>query len=437
MGSAYRAGWPACLLVFLLAAGLPAEAVEDPDPDFSLDDTVKVGPFHAAPFLVIKDFGYDDNIRLQPDGLAQGDYTITVGPGARAVTPFGRRAALALWDEIDYVAYAQNPDLNSVNNEFRSKLHVYMRENITLLGHLGWRSVRERPNNDIDFRTRHNTTTGRFGTLYRPEKRGQIELFLDRKKDEYKIGNPDIPDDTIDEETAIEIGERRTARLNRTATVWGVDTRLEIRPRTTLLFDAETGPVDFDLAEPDRDSRTSRSTVGLEFDPSGPLRGFFRLGLANLTPDSNLFKGYSGLVGRGELSLRLLQRSRGKLQYNRDTVFSSIVNNLYYLNRTWGLAYEHFLSRRLSFELGRMLSRNDYPQEIVDFGDCRTDPSGQLACDEKLRVDHITSNNLTLHYTLRPGVRLGVTYRLWDRDSNFDSQDVTRHTFWTSVEYVP
>ena len=436
MRSASRAVWPALFLVILLVAGLPAEAVEDPDPDFSLDDTVKVGPFHAAPFLVIKDFGYDNNIRYQPDGSAQGDYTITVGPGARAVVPFGRRAALALWDEFDYVAYAQNSNLNSFNNEFRSKLHAYVRENITLLGHLGWRSFRELPNNDIDFRTRHNTTTGKIGALYRPEERGQFELFLDRKKDEYRLGNPDIPDD-INEDLALELGERRIARLNRTATVWGVDTRLKIRSRTTLLFDAETGLVDFDLAEPDRDSRTSRSTVGLEFDPSGPLRGHFRVGLANLTPDNEFFEGYSGLVGRGQLSLRLLQRSRGKLIYNRDTVFSSIANNLYYLNRTWGFAYEHFLSRRLSFELARNLARNDYPQEIIDFGDCQTDQAGQLQCNKKLRVDHITSNKLTLRYTIRSGVRIGVTYRQWDRDSNFDSQDINRGTLFTSVEYVP
>ena len=26
---------------------------KDPDADFSFDDTVKIGPFHAAPFLVL------------------------------------------------------------------------------------------------------------------------------------------------------------------------------------------------------------------------------------------------------------------------------------------------------------------------------------------------------------------------------------------------
>ncbi|HET9480974.1 MAG TPA: hypothetical protein VFP98_04390, partial [Candidatus Polarisedimenticolia bacterium] len=38
------------------SSALSAPAAEDPDPDFSLEETVQAGPFHLAPFLVIKDF---------------------------------------------------------------------------------------------------------------------------------------------------------------------------------------------------------------------------------------------------------------------------------------------------------------------------------------------------------------------------------------------
>ena len=46
------------LVASVLGVTLSFSAVEkDPDPDFSFDDTIKVGPFHAAPFLKIKNFG--------------------------------------------------------------------------------------------------------------------------------------------------------------------------------------------------------------------------------------------------------------------------------------------------------------------------------------------------------------------------------------------
>ena len=97
---------PAALFTaaLLLGGAGIVPAAEDSDPDFSLDNTVQAGPFHLAPFFVIKDFGYDDNVRLGADRRF-GDYTLTVGPGARAVVPFGRRAAWSAWDEIDYAIF--------------------------------------------------------------------------------------------------------------------------------------------------------------------------------------------------------------------------------------------------------------------------------------------------------------------------------------------
>src|SRR5678815_2806361 len=102
-------------------------AAEDPDADFSLKETVQVGPFHMAPFFVLKDFGYDDNTRLDAR-RSSGDFMVTFGPGARAVAPVGRLAAFSIWDEIDYAVFARESDLNHVNNSLRTKLHLYLRD---------------------------------------------------------------------------------------------------------------------------------------------------------------------------------------------------------------------------------------------------------------------------------------------------------------------
>ena len=408
---------------------------KDPDPDFSFEDTVKLGPFHAAPFLVVKDLGYDDNLRLTPEGRTTGDYSVTIGPGVRAVVPFGHRVALSSWNELDYVAYANETDLNTVNGEFRGKLHFYLRD-VIVFADGKYRSYRERPDDEIDFRMRHITGNARAGITWRPTERGRVDIYRENIRENYKSSAEPIVPEEFDGDLAMEAGEQRAESLDREEDYLWVDTRLKIRPRTSLLLDFQKGSMDYDEDDTNRDSSVVSSTTGFEFDPSGPLRGYIRGGIKHIEPDESRLEGYSGPIGRAQLHWRALDRALVKLLYKRDAVVSVLGENLYYLTDSVGLGYEHFFTRRISVELARNIADNSYPSELSDLSSCTGTGSG-IVCDEKLREDRITTDTFTVRYAMRPGVKIGLAFRHWDRASNFDLEDVTRNTIYTTVEYVP
>ncbi len=411
----------------LLAVVPPCHAAEETDPDFSLDDTIQAGPFHVAPFLVIKDFGYDDNVRLDAEHRT-GDYTMTIGPGIRAVTPLGRLATWMLRDEVDYALYAGDKDLNSFNNELKTKLHLYLRD-VTAYAHGEQRNYRDRPSNEIDFRIRNIVTAGRFGFLYSPFRRGRIDLFTERTDYHYDPGQADVPPGG-DPAATQQAGENIALSLERHETNVGVEGRIRVRPRTSALVELRTGRIDFQFT-PDHDSSSSAVLAGVEFDPSGPLRGFLKLGPRHLSPDRSHVAGFSGIVADAALSLRVGGRGAIKTTWLRDIVFSIYGDNLYYLDTSRGLAYEHFLSSRLSLEAGRRYSNLDYPEPIPLYNQA----TGTY--DPTDRTDDIVYDTVTLRYRVRRGMLVGLTVGRWVRDSSFDTYDTTRNTITTLLEYTP
>jgi len=411
----------------LLAVMPPARAAGETDPDFSLDDTVQAGPFHVAPFLVIKDFGYDDNIRLDAENRS-GDYTITFGPGARAVVPLGRRAIWMLRDEVDYVRYASETDLNSFNNQLRTKLHVYLRD-LTAYFHGEQRNYRDRPSNEIDYRIRNIATDGRFGVLYSPFRRGKIDLFLQRTDFHYDPGKPDVPPGS-DPTTARQAGENVARALERHESNVGVEGRIRVRPRTSALLEVRAGRIDFQFT-PAHDSSSTAVLTGFEFDPSGPLRGFLKAGVRHLAPDDDALDGFDGFVADAALSLLVAGRGAVKTTYTRDIVFSIYGDNLYYLDASRGLAYEHFVNSRMSIEAGRRFSSIDYPEPIPLYN------AATGAYDPTDRRDDIVHDTVTVRYRVRRGMQVGLTVGRWTRNSTFDIYDTSRNTITTLLEYTP
>ncbi len=409
----------------LSAAGPASDAAEDPDPDFSLKDTVQAGPLHIAPFFNVKDFGYDDNVRLNAEQRT-GDYTVTIAPGARAVVPFGRMAAVAVWEQIDYAVFARESDLNHVNNTLRTKVHVYLRD-VTLFADGQQESFRERPNTEIDFRIRTTTTQGRFGLSYRPASRARFDLYLLRTGYRYDAGRPEVTGDVEETEEELgAVGDVFADILRRDETTAVLSGRVKVRPRTSLLAEVSSGRIDFDRTEPERDSSTVTALGGLEFDPAGPVRGTLKAGVKHLSPEDDAVDGYSGLVADASLAMRVLGRGDVKALWERQTGFSVLGENLFHVREKVGLSYEHYVTGRLSFELGRSFYDVDYPLPI-DLG------GGEIV----ERRDEIVSDSAAVRYRLGPTLKVGLAVGRWDRDSTLDFEDTTRNTITTLLEYTP
>ncbi len=423
--TAIRLRIPGAILptVALLLLAQPSGAAEDPDPDFSLEQTVKAGPFHLAPFLVIKDFGYDSNVKLGTF-VESADFTLTVGPGARAVLPLGRAAALSVWDEMDFALFAHDADLTHVNNSLRVKLHGYGRDLILFAeGQRDW--YRERPSNEIDYRIRTIATKDRLGATWRPASRGSVQIYYGQSDYHYDAGNPeDVPG--LDTDV---ISQSIAETLERLESGVGLEGRLKIRPRTTLLVETRGGWIDFESEVPQRDSTSVGMMAGLEFDPAGALRGFVKLGRKHLAPENDSIDGYSGLIADSNLSLRILDRGDLRLGYRRNTEFSILGDNLFFVVDETGLSWEHFINGRFSIEMGRRLMLIDYPIDID------IDPTqGE---DLRHRADDITHDTATIRYRMGPEMKVGLTLGRWRRNSSFNWQDYDRTTVTMLMEYVP
>jgi len=345
--------------------------------------------------------------------------------------PLGRLAAWSAWEEVDYAMFARESDLNHVNNIFRTKLHFYLRD---LIFQVEGRqlSFRDRPNTEVDFRFRRTATRGKLGLSYMPISRSRVDLFLTREDFRYDPGRPEISDDT-DPNTVREIGENLSTALERVEGVFGMEGRLRILPRTTLLLDAGTSRIDFDSGPadnfPQRDSDSVSAMVGLELDPSGPLRGSLKVGKRHLRPDADDIDGFSDWIADSDMSLRIAGRGYMRTNYYRNIAFSIFGENLFHTLERRGLSYQHHFTGRLSVEAGRQLDDIDYPLPF-NVGTASIPVM-------RHRHDDVRADTVTFRYRLGPSLLVGLAVGRWWRDSSFDENDTSRTTITTLMRYTP
>ena len=133
----------ACCGVLEVSQGNAASPI---DPDLSTEGTRRAGPFHLRPFLLLKDVGYDDNVRFDAQERS-GDSTATTGAGLHALLLGGDRGGLYLFQELDYVAFGRSSDLNHWNSNARARGIFRVKDlSVSLEDH--FTSERERPNTE-------------------------------------------------------------------------------------------------------------------------------------------------------------------------------------------------------------------------------------------------------------------------------------------------
>ena len=163
----------AAAVVLCGAAPARAQVSATPvDPDLSTEEMRRAGPFHVRPFALLKDVGYDDNIRF--DGQTrEGDSTATAGGGLEALLLAGDRGGLRLSQELDYVAFQRNTNLDHWNGHARARGILLLRRFLVSLEDQ-FDTVRERPIAEIDERLRrkNDAVTAGLRTL----GRGQLHL---------------------------------------------------------------------------------------------------------------------------------------------------------------------------------------------------------------------------------------------------------------------
>lgn len=370
------------------------------DPDLDTEKMRRAGPFWLRPFLLLKDVGYDDNIRLEAQD-PEGDATATGGGGLDALLLTGDRGGLRLFQQFDYVAFGENTDLNHWNSASRARGVLRLKGSV-LSAEDRYTSIQERHNAEIDQRVRRKTnrltlagrsvTTGRLG----------VRAYARHERIDY------TGDDAFSSDVA--------RRLDRDENSLSLEGEFRVLPKTTFTVEGVVERVDFEDDSEGRDSRSQSAVAGFRFDPSAVVEGGFNIGVVNLEAADRPASDYDGTIGEGLLAARLGRRARLKATFVRDLIFSTTVENLFYIGTTWTAAWEQFFSRRVSGELLYGRGLNHYPIPV-------SGPGGAPL----IRDDDIIISQVALRFRVDERLSLQISGQRQERDSTDDRLDRERN----------
>jgi hypothetical protein len=399
------------LVLGLLAATTARATEQEPaDPDLSTEGMRRMGPFHVQPSVVLRNLGYDDNVRLEA-AERSGDTTATFGPHLDLVLLTGNRGGFHLSEQLDYVTFARNTDLNHWNDETRSR-GILLLKKVALSLEDRFTSRRERPNTEIDSRLRQNDHALTLGGRSLGQGRLGVETFVRGERIRYSSDDPedDIAGRTLDR-------DERSLSVLGTVKVWR---------KTSVLLEGTAERAEFTDRTQGRDTRGVSVLAGLRFDPSAAIQGEFRVGTMSLAAPDRPGNDFRGPIGAGSLRTRLGRRARVTGRFGRDLVYSTLRENLYFVSTGWTAGYEEFFSRRVSGEVAYGRTLNHYPQETTRLGA----PSFQ-----GIRDDTIRTYEAVVHVHL--GEQLVAALRAYriNRDSTDDFYDRERTVYSFDTTY--
>src|SRR4051812_47288702 len=136
------------------------------------------GPFYINPALMLKELGVDTNV-FNAAGDPTQDFTFTVTPQADIAVPMARRALITTTVGTDLVYYQKSDSERSVDPQVTARAEIYAHR-LTLFGEDAYLNTRQRPNYEIDLRSRHEEHDINAGFALQFSSRTSMELAAHR-----------------------------------------------------------------------------------------------------------------------------------------------------------------------------------------------------------------------------------------------------------------
>jgi hypothetical protein len=324
--------------IFAIAIGLgmPAssaaqtEASREPG-DARSEARGRVGPFYLTPGVRLKELGIDSNV-FNAAGEQRSDFTFTLAPTLKVSVPMARRALLATTVTSDLVWYARYDTERSVNPRVSARGEVYLNR-ITLFGESAQLSTRQRPNYEMDGRSRRAEDTVATGVRVAIASKVSLEVSGHRDGIRYDSG-------------AEFDGTNLQRTLNRETRGVQLTARHRVTPLTTLALRAQADRDRFSFS-PERDSESYRVLPGIEFAPQALLKGSAYFGYRKFTPSApGALPAFGGLVGELGLSYTLLGATTFGWSYQRDLTYSYSELQPFFVDTALGVSIRHALGSR-------------------------------------------------------------------------------------------
>jgi putative beta-barrel porin BBP2 len=386
----------AALLVSLVVAA-PGGAEAQPSWSARVDEVrqdvrLHAGPFYVKPTLVLKELGTDSNV-FNAAGEPASDFTFTVTPQADTFVPIARRALLKLTTAADLVYFAEYETERSVDPQIVARGEGYLTR-LMLFGEAAYLNTRQRPNYEVDVRSRHVENAATLGAELAVTSRFLVTAQARRSEVRY------------DADAAFGTALQRTLNTDREGVQFTARHRLTslttIASRVDLFRDRfEYSPV--------RDSRSYRVMPGVEFRPQALLKGSAYVGYRKFTPEHHeVLPDFEGLVAELGLSYTLLGATSFGATYRRDLTYSYEEFQPFFIDQTVGASVRRALGDRFDVMGSVDRHRYDYQRMLTADAAVPIAPSP---------IDTTWNYTASVGYRLRPQSRLAFGVSYWQRDS--------------------
>ncbi|MEN3339609.1 MAG: putative beta-barrel porin 2 [Acidobacteriota bacterium] len=382
--------------------------------DVRRDARVHLGPLYFTPGVLLKELGVDGNV-FNAAGERKSDFTFTVAPKVDAWVPVARRFLLRATSETDLVWYAHYRSERSINPQVSGRAEAYAHR-LTLFAEDAYVNTRQRPNYEIDIRSRHVDNTGVAGAELRVTPKFSVEVSGHQERTRYDA-------DAVFDGTSLQ----RTLNQDTTG-VRGV-VRHRLTPLTTLAVRYERLRDEFPFSH-NRDSRSYRVMPGVEFKPRALIKGTAYVGYRQFTPtDLASLPKFNGLVAQLGLSYTMLGATTFGVSYRRDLTYSYEELQPFFIANGLGGS----LRRAIGGRFDVLLSVDRY---TYDYQDLLAALPNVSSVPLPARTDTTWNYGSSLGYRLGSNGRVGLGASYWKRESTtvqFRHYDNLR--FGTTVTY--
>ena len=403
-------------ICLLSASGIHAFAQPAPAGSQPIDDVrdkarMHVGPFYVTPLIQLKELGTDSNV-FNAAGEQRSDFTATVSPALDVWVPVARRALFTAAVATDLVWYSRYDSERSIDPQASVRAEGYLHR-LTLFAQNDFLNTRQRPNHEIDLRSRHVENNALAGA----EVRLTAKLSIEAAGRRY--------DTTYDADA--QFGDTRLQRtLNRTTTGARFTARHHLTPLTTLSLRYESLQDRFEFL-PSRDSDSRRIMPGVEFKPRALVKGRAFVGHRRFTPRDPVLPAFDGIVADLGLSYTFLGSTSLAVSLHRDLTYSYEETQPFFIDTSPGVSLRRALGRRFDVLVSADRHRYEY-RDLID-------PLSSIDPIEQ-RIDTTWNYSGSLGYRIGRDGRIGIGASYWTRESTtarFREYDNLR--FGTSATY--
>lgn len=343
---------------------------QDQDPGL-----VRIGPVTFQPALLLQNIGRDPNV-FNSSTNPQSDFTMTISPRMNVVLHV-RRSKTTFIQTTDYVYFKRFASERGINESYA------VREDVDLgilqpFASVATATTKNRINNEVDQRARHDTTEYAVGTGVSVFTRTHVSFKARRSNTSFD---------------AAETFRGESLARAFDGYIRGFDTSagVALTPLTSLDVVFTSEQQRFHRA-PERNSSTFRVMPTFSFSPLGLLNGTAAFGYRRFTPKDPTVPGYHGFAAQVTAGITVKDRHRLSTTILRDLTYSYDQTAVYYIQNSFGGTWAYQIGRGFDSQLGATRNLMHYH---------RTTSTGPAD-------DTYTSYDFALGYRIRSRLRAAV-----------------------------